>query len=448
MMKTSPMNARSTERLWLGRRQFVTSVASLPFAVSLQRSLAMAQGTVAPSEKVRLGFIGTGGMGTGLLNIFSKFPDVQVAAIADVFEAHSGKAADAAKMAGHSPEVYGDFRKVLDRKDIDAVVVATPDHWHAHIAIMAMQAGKDVYCEKPLSHSIGEGKAMVAAAAKHKRVTQMGNLIHAGENYHRMVEIVQSGVLGQITKCRVWMFADRDYPNGLGKPEDMPAPQGCNYDMWLGPAPQRPFNQNRFTFNWRFFWDYGGGMLSDFVCHLVDPVHWAMKVEAPVSVVAMGGRYGLKDNAETPDTLEVAWHYADGWDLHWTHSDVSTQGKLFDRAAGILFQGTKATMVGHYNDFKIYAEKGADIALPEKTLPRSPGHHREWIDAIKSRKECSCRFAYGHRVTSVGNMGNIALKTGQRLEWDGQAERFTNSEAANAHLMRAEYRSPWAFPVV
>jgi predicted dehydrogenase len=436
----------TTEQRWLGRRQFLTSAASIPFSLALRQSLAQEKGASAPaSERIRLGFIGTGGMGTGLLNIFKKFPDIEIAAIADVYKAHAGKAAE---QSGQKPELYSDFRKVLDRRDIDAVVVATPDHWHAHASIMAMQAGKDVYCEKPLSHSIGEGKAMVAAAAKHKRVTQMGNLIHAGENYHRMVEIVQSGVLGQITKCRVWMFSDRNYPEGLGKPADTAAPEGCDYDMWLGPAPQRAFNPNRFTFNWRFYWDYGGGMLSDFVCHLVDPVHWAMKVDAPTSVVATGGRYGLKDNAETPDTLEVVWHYADGWDLHWTHSDVSTQGKLFDRSAGIMFEGTNATMVGHYNDFKIYAEKGKEIKLPEPVLARSPGHHREWANAIKSRQECSCRFAYGHRVTSVGNMGNIALKVGQRLEWDGKAERFTNHESANAHLMRAEYRKPWAFPVV
>lgn len=437
----------STEQRWLGRRQFLTSAASVPFSLALRQGLLQAaqQGKSPASETIRLGFIGTGGMGTGLLNIFKQFPDIQVAAIADVYAKHAHSAAE---QSGQKPDVYSDFRKILDRKDIDAVVVATPDHWHAHASILAMQAGKDVYCEKPLSHSIGEGKAMVATAAKHKKVTQMGNLIHAGENYHRMVEIVQSGVLGQITKCRVWMFADRDYPNGLGKPADGPAPSDCDYDMWLGAAPARPFNANRFTFNWRFFWDYGGGMLSDFVCHLVDPVHWAMKVDAPVSVTATGGRYGLKDNAETPDTLEVVWHYADGWDLHWSHSDVSTQGKLFDRTAGILFQGTNATMVGHYNDFKIYAEPGKEIVLPEKTLPRSPGHHREWANAIKSRQECSCRFAYGHRVTTVGNMGNIALKTGQKLEWDAKAERFTNHESANSHLMRAEYRKPWAFPTV
>ena len=184
-----------------------------------------------PSESIVLGFIGVGGMGTGLLNNFKGFPDVRIAAVCDVYEPHARRAQSA---ADGKPEVYHDFRKVLDRKDIDAVVIATPDHWHAIPTILACQAGKDVYCEKPLTHRIAEGRAVVNAAEKHKRVTQMGNLIHAGENYHRVVEIVRSGVLGTISKTRVWMAADR---SGLGKPADGDPPAGCDYDFWLGPAP-------------------------------------------------------------------------------------------------------------------------------------------------------------------------------------------------------------------
>ena len=211
--------------------------------------------------------------------------------------------------AGGTPEVYRDFRRVLDRKDIDAVVIATPDHWHGITTILACQAGKDVYCEKPLAHRIQEGRAMVQAAEKYKRVTQMGNLIHAGENYHRVVEIVRSGVLGKISKTRVWLAADR---SGLGRPQDGPPPAGCDYDFWLGPAPKRSFNPNRFTFNWRYFWDYGGGILTDFCCHIVDLVHWAMDVDAPRTISATGGRYALADNAEVPDTLEVTYEYEKG----------------------------------------------------------------------------------------------------------------------------------------
>src|SRR4051794_230806 len=280
-------------------------------------------GPAPASESIVLGFIGVGGMGTGLLKIFKGFPDVRVAAVCDVYEPHLRRAQSE---ADGKPEAYSDFRKLLDRKDLDAVVVATPDHWHAIPTIMARQAGKDVYCEKPLTHKIAEGRAVVTAAEKYKRVTQMGNLIHAGENYHRGVEIVRSGALGHITKTRVWMAADR---SGLGKPADGDPPAGCDYDFCLGPAPKRPFNPTRFTFNWRWFWDYGGGLLTDFCCHIVDPIHWAMEVEAPKTIAASGGRYGLADNAETPDTLEVVYEYEkDGKDflLIWSHTDANTHG--------------------------------------------------------------------------------------------------------------------------
>jgi predicted dehydrogenase len=345
------------------------------------------------------------------------------------------------------PSTHGDFREVLDRKDVDAVVVATPDHWHAIPSILACQAGKDVYCEKPLAFRIAEGRAMVKAAEKAKRVTQMGNLIHAGENYHRVVEIVRSGVLGTITKARVWVGGNR---GGMGNPPDGPAPEGADYDLWLGPAPKRPFNPNRFTFNWRYFWDYGGGTLADFCCHIVDPVHWAMEVDAPESIVSTGGRYALKDNAETPDTQEVIYHYAKGdrsFDLVWSHTDAGSQG-LGGSGPGIIFHGTEATLVSGYNSHQILPEPGREIKLPPVSLPRSVGHHREWINAIKTREQCSCHFEYGHRLSTVGHLGNIALWTGERLRWDAEKEAITNHKEANRHLTREEYRSPWTIPGV
>jgi predicted dehydrogenase len=335
---------------------------------------------------------------------------------------------------------------VLDRKDVDAVVIATPDHWHGITTILACQAGKDVYCEKPLAHRIQEGRAMVRAAEKYKRVTQMGNLIHAGENYHRVVEIVRSGVLGKISKVRVWLAADR---SGLGRPQDGPAPAGCDYDFWLGPAPKRPFNPNRFTFNWRYFWDYGGGILTDFCCHIVDLVHWAMDVEAPVSIAATGGRYALADNCEVPDTLDVTYEYQKGdrkFLLVWSHTDANNHG-IENQGLGIMFQGTDATLVSSYGDYRIVPEKGRKIDLPKPSLPRSVGHHREWLDAIKSRKPCSCNFAYGHRLTTVGNLGNISLWSGEKLKWDAASERIVNHTEANQYLTK-EYRNPWTIPIV
>ena len=258
------------------RRDFLAaSSLAIAGAASSPVLAEPAKRKAGPNDTIRLGFIGLGGMGTGLLNIFRGFDDVQVAAVCDVYEPNREKAKE---LAGGKPESYKDFRQVIDRKDIDAVVVATPDHWHFIPTILACQSGKDVYCEKPLSFRIAEGRAMVDAAAKYKRVTQMGNLIHAGENYRRVVEIVRSGALGTIAKTRVWMAADRA---GLGKPADGEPPQGLDWDFWLGPAPKRDFNTNRFLFNWRYFWDTGGGILTDFCCHIVDLVHWAMEVDAP-----------------------------------------------------------------------------------------------------------------------------------------------------------------------
>jgi len=432
------------------RRDFLASsaLAAGTLGTLVHEEASADDAKAAPAEKragandtIRLGFIGVGGMGSGLLNIFKGMPDVSVAALCDVYEPHLLKAKAA---AGGMPDTYGDFRRILDRKDIDAVVVATPDHWHAIPTILACQAGKDVYCEKPLAYRIGEGRAMVNAANKHKRVTQMGNLIHAGDNYRRVVEIVQSGALGKIAKTRVWMAADRQ---GLGSPPDGPPPAGLDYDFWLGPAPKRPFNPNRFTFNWRYYWDYAGGILCDFVCHIVDLVHWAMDVEAPETIVATGGRYALQDNAETPDTLEVLYHYAKGFDMVWSEVDFSTHG-LENRGQGIMFQGTNATLVAEYGSFRIYEEKGRKIEIPPKSIPSSVGHHREWLNAIKTRGATSCHFEYGHRLSTVGHLGNISLWTGEKLRWDAVQEKVINHTEANRYLLREEYRSPWQLPSV
>jgi predicted dehydrogenase len=434
------------------RRNFLAASALAAGAIAQRSAQAddpQAKSTAkpGPNDTIVLGFIGVGGMGSGLLRIFKKFDDVKVAAVCDVYEPHLLKAKDS---AGNAPNTFHDFRHVLDRKDIDAVVVATPDHWHSIPTIMACQAGKDVYCEKPLAYRIGEGRAMVKAAEQHQRVTQMGNLIHASENYRRVVEIVRSGVLGTITKTRVWMAVNRNTRESLGNPADGSPPPGLDYDFWLGPAPNRPFNRNRFTFNWRYFWDYGGGILTDFCCHIVDLVHWAMEVDAPETITAAGGRYALQDNAETPDTLEVLYHYPKGekgFDMVWSQTCSSSHG--FDgKSPGIAFQGTRGTLAANYDSFQIFPEKGEEITLPEPSLPRSVGHHREWLDAIKCRGAASCNFGYGQRLTTVGHLGNIALWTGEKLRWDADRERVTNHAGANRHLMREEYRRPWTIPTV
>jgi predicted dehydrogenase len=428
------------------RRQFLAASTLAAGGLGLAGfARGASQEPSSPNEAITLGFIGVGGMGQGLLNIFKQMPEVRVAAVCDVYEAHRLQAKES---AGGKPDDVKDFREVIDRKDIDAVVVATPDHWHAIPTLLALQAEKDVYCEKPLAYRIGESRRMADAARKYRRVTQMGNLIHASETWRRVVEIVQSGVLGEIAKVRVWMAGNRE---GLGHPPDGPAPSGFDYETWLGPAPERPYNPNRSHFNWRYFWDYGGGFLTDFCCHIIDPVHWAMDVSYPETIAASGGRWVTDDNAETPDTLEVVYRYrtkaGDPFLLVWSQSDQNEHGPG-EGGLGVAFHGSKGTLQADYNRYRITPNKGVEIVEPEPSLPRSPGHHREWLDAIKSRGVCPCNFDYGHRLSSIGHLGNIALWTGQTLAWDGEAERVTNCEEANNYLLREEYRKPWTLPEV
>ncbi len=413
---------------------------------------------VPASEKIRVGFIGVGGMGSGTLNGFLSHADVDVPALCDVYEPNLNQAREKVeKVRGTAPNVYKDFRHVLDRKDLDAVVVSTPDHWHALPSIVACQAGKDVYCEKPLSYSIAEGQAMLKAARYSKRVTQMGTQVHAGENYHRVVEIIRSGGLGKIHLCRVWIAMTRERDNRLGRPAESEPPTGLDWDFWLGPAPKRPFNRNRFLFNFRWFWDYAGGVLSDMGCHIMDLVHWSMQVSAPLSAVSSGGRYATEDNCETPDTQDVIYEYPGAagkpaFNVVWSH--MAANGHGFEgRGLGIAFFGDNGTLVADYGGYKIFPEKDRmdGWTEPEKSLPRSVGHHREFLDCLRSRTRCSCDWEYGHRLTSAVLLGNVALKAGTKIRWDAERQHCLDSAGkpdadANRFLSR-EYRAPWKLPV-
>lgn len=434
---------------WLAAGSSIVSAAS-----ALAQNTAGSQDSPPagpPSERIRLGFIGVGGMGRGLLGDFLGQAGTEVVAIADVYDPHANEAGKMCNDRGQKPQLYRDFRKVLDRKDVDAVVIATPDHWHAIPSILACQAGKDVYVEKPLCYTLAEGRAMVNAARKHNRVTQMGIQIHATENYRRAVQIVQSGMLGTISKVRVWL-ASNNLP-GIGKPADGTPPADCDYDLWLGPAPQRAFNPLRFTFSWRYFWDYGGGCLGDMACHITDLVYWALKLESPRTIVASGGRYALDDIGETPDTMEVVWDYVPSPErknplqLVWSSTQANSRG-IEGRGLGIAFYGSNATLVADYDRHEIIAEgerlKG--VEKPEPSIPPSVGHRREFLDAIKSRQRCSCDVEYGYKLTTVPLTGNIALRTGLKLTWDADKERFIDAPAANQMLSR-EYRKPWHLPV-
>lgn len=396
----------------------------------------------APSDRINVGFIGVGGMGTSRMQGFLKHDDVNPVAVCDLDSTRADKAVEfIKKQRNQTPKTYKDYRQLLADKEIDAVCIATPDHWHALPTIQACAAGKDVFVEKPLSYSIGEGRAMLKAARAHKRVTQMGNHIHNDlHNYRRVVELVRSGMLGKIHRVSVWKTSET---KGLGKPADTTPPATFDYDFWLGPAPKRPYNPNRSHFNFRYFWDYSGGMFIDFWCHITDVVYWALDLQAPKFVAAAGVRDLADDNAETPNYLDVQYEFPNNLNMVWM---LNTQGPpaLENWPIGAAFQGTEATLMTNYTEHKVF-QKGKEIVdfkRPEPSIPNSPGHIREFLDSIKSRKLTTCDVEYAHRLNKGGLLGNIALRTGHRIQWDDAKEQIIGDKAAQKMVTR-QYRKPW-----
>lgn len=420
------------------RRTFLQTAAA---GLSLVAARSRTFGAVPPSDRIRVGFIGLGGQGTGRLREFMKHEDVFAAAVCDLDQKHTDRAVDLVeKTQGHKPEVFHDFRKILELKDIDAVMVATPDHWHAIPVIQACHAGKDVFVEKPLSYSIGEGRAMVKAALAHSRITQMGNHIHNDlPNYRRVVEIVRSGMLGKIDRIYCALTSNE---KSIGKPADTAPPPELDYDFWLGPAPKRPYNPNRSHFTYRYFWDYSGGMFIDFWCHYADVVYWSLDLQAPKSVSAAGGRWTADDNAETPDTLEVLYEYP-GLILTWTLHPKGRPGYEY-MGSSVIFEGMDATLVTNYTRHELWVKgkKQEEFTRPPQSIPDSPGHIREFLNSIKSRQRTTCDIEYGNRLTKGGLLGNIAFRTGERIHWDDAKERVTGHTQANK-LVTRRYSRPW-----
>jgi predicted dehydrogenase len=426
----------------LTRRNLV-KVLGTGLAAGLTAANHRAQAGSGPNDKIRVGAIGVGVQGMGRLREFLKQPDVAVTAVCDVDQGHLDQAlSEAEKSQGRKPQGFRDFRKLLEFKDLDAVVVATPDHWHALPTVKAFQAGKDVFVEKPLSYSIGEGRAMVRAARAHQRVSQMGNHIHNDlPNYRRVVEIVRSGILGKMSRVVCWktsLLASK-----LGRPPDAAPPKELDYEFWLGPAPKRPYNPNRSHRNYRYFWDYSGGIFIDFWAHITDVAYWALDLKAPRSVASIGGRFFAEDNTETPDTQDLVYEYPN-LDLTWTLNPMGLPGFEHLGGIGCLFQGTEATLVTNYSTHELYikGKKVTDFQRPEPSIPDSPGHIREFLAAVRSRQRTTCDVEYGHQLTKAGLLGNLAFRLGRRLYWDDARERISGDSAAD-RLVTRRYRKPW-----
>lgn len=419
------------------------------------------------NEKIRVGFIGVGNRGTQLLNGFLKQDDIEVAALCDVYEPYLAR--DYSKvdqklkdsLGARIPKMteklnrnvarYKDFRRLLDRKDIDAVVVATPDHWHAVQTIMACQAGKDVYVEKPLSITIFEGRKMVEAAKRHNRVIQVGLHRRSSKSYMQIAENIQTGKIGKVTVARAYRISNM-YPNGIGQFPDTAPPEGLDWDMWLGPRPKRPYKNNISLYKFRWLQIYSSQM-ANWGVHYCDAMRWVLSEKAPVSISAHGGRFALDDDRTIPDTMEVIFEMPSGSLLIFGQYEANggpalIEGEVeFRGTLGNLYAGTSGEAGYKIVPSKAgqFQESGSDIEPFEGK--RIDGdltvqHIRNFLDCMKSRKQTNCDMETGHRSTTFAHLANIALATKSRIEWDPKKERAINNRNAN-NLLHYEYRKPW-----
>lgn len=443
------------------RRQFLRSSTQLAAGAGLTTVFPNEPITTArpqpasAADTINVALIGVNSMGWADLTSMLKHPGVRCTALCDVDQNVLAKrAADLEKLspasAGPRATLYGDFRKLLDNKDIDAVIVGTPDHWHCLPTVYACQAGKDVYVEKPLANSIEECDRMVAATRKHGRIVQVGQWQRSGPHWKSALDYVRSGQIGKIRSVKAWAFMA--YGKQFPVLADEPVPAGVDYDMWLGPAPQRPFNRNRFHSSFRYFWDYAGGLMTDWGAHMIDVALWGMDVKTPKSVVAMGGRFGFPDHAgETPDTMQALYEF-DKFSLLWEQSLGTGRGP-YDRDHGVAFIGNLGTVVIDRGKWEVLPEveggKYLTTALPTQ---RAEGndldrHTLNFVDCIRSRQQPNCPVDVGRNVAVCAQLGNMAYRLGQKLVWDDAQSQVINDPKAN-QFVKAHYRSPWHLPTV
>jgi predicted dehydrogenase len=415
------------------RRTFIKKAGLSAFAFHYFPNLLA---KTAASDRVQVAHIGVNGMGLNHLNWFAKLPDVDTAALCDVDIIHLAKAKSI--LDPQQPDIkvstYDDFRRILDRKDIDAITCATPDHWHAQIAIMAFQAGKDVYGEKPLSYTPKEGKMMLDSLNEHQRVFQLGTQIHAGDNYHRVAELIQGGAIGKVKKVHLWKTGE---PTIIEKASYQDIPTNLNWDFWQGPAPERKYHPERCHFTYRYFMDYSGGVFQDFWCHIADIVWWSINPEKLKSINASGEvSEGIGD---TPKNINIDYKFQN-LDIQWTSVPPNVPGAE-GRHIGAYFEGTKGTLVCDYSsrELRIDGEVMKDLDSIPNTIVRSPGHQQNFVDSVRSRIQPESNLAYARKMTLPMHLGLISWQLGRELKWNHKKEEFKNDSEANALLFR-EYR--------
>lgn len=400
--------------------------------------------SVAANDRINVALIGCRGMGWSNLNDFLIHPEVECVALCDIDKSIlENKASELGKIRSGKPELYGDYRKLLERKDIDAVIIGTPDHWHCLQMVDACSAGKDVYVEKPLANSIAECDAMVAAAKKYNRVVQVGQQQRSGNHWHEMKKYIDSGKLGKIAKVNVW--ANFNYATILNPVSDSPVPAGVDFETWLGPAPKRTFNEKRFHGSWRMFWDYGGGLMTDWGVHLMDMALWGMNVTGmPNRILSSGGNFAYPENyAETFDTLSVVYEF-DDFTIQW--SNVSIEAGPYGRNYGVEFIGTNGILVANRESWEVYPVQNKIEAI--KSMPNYQDHRdhvTNFLNCMKTREmNTACTVDNGSLCAKYAHLGNISARVKSALVYDDVKKTFNHREANK--LIKPDYRKPWKFP--
>lgn len=430
------------------RRDFLKKMGTLAMAGAVSPSLVNAKSpkasVIGANDRINIGLIGCRSMGwTDLLNAIN-VPGVECVALCDIDKnILDSRAAELTKNKGKKPEIYGDYRKLLERKDIDAVLIGTPDHWHCLQLVDACAAGKDVYVQKPIANSIAECDMMAKAAKHYNRVVSVGQQQRSAKLWIEMKKFIDSGQLGHISRVNVW--ANFRYATILNPAKDSPVPEHIDFDMWLGPAPERTYNASRHHGSWRMFWDYGGGLLTDWGVHLLDMALWGMKVDhMPNRVMATGGNWAYPDNfAETFDTMSVIYEF-DDFVMTWNNTTI--ESGPYGKNYGVEFVGTNGTLVANREGWEVYPLQGkCEAAKCSPDYQDLTLHHTDFYNCMRTRNmQTACTIDNGAMCAKYAHLGNISARVGSALVYDNEKQRFDNKEANK--LIKPTYRKGWEFP--
>lgn len=438
---TESAGMKSDRRTFIKNAAAVAAASVIPF-----EAFSIGRGGVSANDKIRVALVGGNSMGWSDLTSFLKNKEVECVALCDIDKnILTNRTNELLKLGLPKPQLYVDYRLMLENKDIDAVIIGTPDHWHCLIFVNSLEAGKHVYVEKPIGNSIAEINIMQKAAKKYSKIVQVGQWQRSQPHFVDAINYVKSGKLGRIRVCKAWSFVD--WKSAVPKIPDSAVPAGVDYNMWLGPAPKRPFNKNRFHFTWRWYWEYGNGLMTDWGVHLIDYILYGMGKSIPESVMAIGGKYAFpEDDMVTPDTMTAVYDFKD-FTMIWEHTIGIGLGN-WKRPHGMAYTGENGTLVLDRNGWEVIPEKQKIEAVP---LQKNVGsgldiHVKNFLDCMQNNtpQKLNAGIDVGRNVALVAQMGNVAYRSGEKVKWDNAKQQFT-SATANKFIV-PQYNNGWTLP--